>query len=283
MTCNGGPNPLVKVSTKVATVTAGSQITLQWGHTLDIDFNTGMIIDPSHNGPVMVYMAKVSSATGTPPNSGWFKIYEDGYSGGQWAVARLIANKGKVTVTIPSCIAAGDYVGAAKFRYNVLYRNITNLAHSSSVVNSSPSTLPAPTPAPNCTWSVLNSVSRAAAAPTQPPTTSPVSTPAPTPGSNSTSTPAPSHTPSPGPVHSAAAVEAHRPNLHNRVLPLAQPLRLPHLPPVALLSSGASAAVSVSPVLLRVLVGSPALKSTTTTVSSRAGGVFFCGMCSHAD
>lgn len=55
-------------------------------------------------------MAKVSSATGAIPNSGWFKIYEDGYSNGQWAVAKLIANQGKVTVTIPSCIAAGDYV-----------------------------------------------------------------------------------------------------------------------------------------------------------------------------
>lgn len=117
MTCNGGPNPLVIISSKVATVAAGSQITLQWGHTLDVDFNTGMIIDASHNGPVMAYMAKVSSATGTPPKNGWFKIYEDGLSGGQWAVAKLIANKGKVTVTIPACIAPGDYVSGIANHY----------------------------------------------------------------------------------------------------------------------------------------------------------------------
>lgn len=58
----------------------------------------------------MAYMAKVSSATGAIPNSGWFKIYEDGLTNGQWAVAKLIANKGKVSVTIPSCIAPGDYL-----------------------------------------------------------------------------------------------------------------------------------------------------------------------------
>ena len=43
---------------------------------------------------------------------GWFKIYQDGYnpSTGKWAVDTLIANKGKVTFTIPSCIAAGQYL-----------------------------------------------------------------------------------------------------------------------------------------------------------------------------
>jgi len=55
-------------------------------------------------------MAKVSDALGPIPNSGWFKIYEDGLSNGQWAVAKLIANKGKFTVTIPKCIPNGDYL-----------------------------------------------------------------------------------------------------------------------------------------------------------------------------
>ena len=42
----------------------------------------------------------------------WFKIYEDGLtvSTGQWAVDRLIANKGKVSFTIPSCIQSGQYL-----------------------------------------------------------------------------------------------------------------------------------------------------------------------------
>ena len=40
-----------------------------------------------------------------------FKIAEDGLdSSGKWGVDRLIANKGKATVTIPSCLPAGNYL-----------------------------------------------------------------------------------------------------------------------------------------------------------------------------
>ena len=42
---------------------------------------------------------------------GWFKIYEDGMSSdGVWAVQRLRANRGVVTVKIPECLAPGDYL-----------------------------------------------------------------------------------------------------------------------------------------------------------------------------
>ena len=42
----------------------------------------------------------------------WFKIHEDGLtpSDQTWAVDRLIANKGKVSFTIPSCIQSGQYL-----------------------------------------------------------------------------------------------------------------------------------------------------------------------------
>ena len=42
----------------------------------------------------------------------WFKIYEDGFnpSTNTWAVDTLIANKGKVSFTIPSCIEDGQYL-----------------------------------------------------------------------------------------------------------------------------------------------------------------------------
>ena len=42
----------------------------------------------------------------------WFKIQEDGFnpSTGKWAVDTLIANKGKVSFTIPQCIASGQYL-----------------------------------------------------------------------------------------------------------------------------------------------------------------------------
>ncbi|KAG6858928.1 hypothetical protein C0991_001709, partial [Blastosporella zonata] len=42
----------------------------------------------------------------------WFKIYEDGLDAAAqtWGVDRMIANAGKVTFTIPSCIAPGQYL-----------------------------------------------------------------------------------------------------------------------------------------------------------------------------
>lgn len=70
-----------------------------------------MVIDAGHKGPVLAYMAKVASATGAAPSQGWFKIYHDGLtSDGKWAVDRLVANRGKVDVKIPTCIQDGDYL-----------------------------------------------------------------------------------------------------------------------------------------------------------------------------
>ncbi|KAG8702132.1 hypothetical protein FRC09_004930, partial [Ceratobasidium sp. 395] len=84
MSCNGSPNALDTVSPNVCSVAAGSKVTLRWSHTLTSGSND--VIDASHKGPLMVYMAKVSNAaTSAPPTSGWFKIYEAGLSGGVWA------------------------------------------------------------------------------------------------------------------------------------------------------------------------------------------------------
>lgn len=57
--------------------------------------------------------AKVPNATQTTVTGlKWFKIWEDGLdvSAQTWGVDRLIAAKGKVSFTIPSCIAAGQYL-----------------------------------------------------------------------------------------------------------------------------------------------------------------------------
>lgn len=87
-------------------IAAGSTIGIQWHHN-----NNGPsddILDPSHKGPLMVYLSKTNDGSG----SSWFKIYEDGYnpSTQQWATDRLISNRGLVTVTIPSDIEAGNYL-----------------------------------------------------------------------------------------------------------------------------------------------------------------------------
>ncbi|RDB17866.1 putative endo-beta-1,4-glucanase D [Hypsizygus marmoreus] len=113
--CNGGINPYHQpVSTKVIDVPAGAQVIAEWHHTLS-SANTGDASDPidaSHHGPVLAYLAKVPSATQSSVTGlKWFKIYHDGLdSSGKWGVDKLITNKGKVTFTIPSCIAAGQYL-----------------------------------------------------------------------------------------------------------------------------------------------------------------------------
>jgi lytic cellulose monooxygenase (C4-dehydrogenating) len=84
-------------------------VKLTWRHTLTSTASD--VIDASHKGPVMAYMKKVSDAKSDPGyGSGWFKIAEDGFDGTKWGVDRLIANQGVQTVTIPACIAPGQYL-----------------------------------------------------------------------------------------------------------------------------------------------------------------------------
>ncbi|KAI0688896.1 glycosyl hydrolase family 61-domain-containing protein [Earliella scabrosa] len=113
--CNGGINPYHQpISKTVIPVTAGAQVTAEWHHTLQgaNPSDSSDPIDPSHKGPVMAYLAKVNNATDLNVTGlKWFKIWEDGLdNSGKWGVDRLIANKGKVSFTIPDCIAAGQYL-----------------------------------------------------------------------------------------------------------------------------------------------------------------------------
>jgi cellulase len=114
MICNGGVNSFVQPMTKtVVNVPAGAQVTAEYHHTLN-SANTGDPDDPiagSHKGPLIAYMAKVNDATQTSVTGlKWFKIYEDGLDGTTWAVDKLISNKGKVSFTVPKCIASGQYL-----------------------------------------------------------------------------------------------------------------------------------------------------------------------------
>ncbi|KAH7345852.1 glycoside hydrolase [Pyrenochaeta sp. MPI-SDFR-AT-0127] len=106
--CNGGPNPTTKTST-VITLQAGSTASLLWRHMPGTTSEN--VVDASHKGPVMAYLKKVSDATtDTGIGGGWFKIQQDGFDGTSWGVDRLIANKGIQSVTIPRCIAPGQYL-----------------------------------------------------------------------------------------------------------------------------------------------------------------------------
>ena len=65
----------------------------------------------SHVGPVLDYLAKVDDATkATTDDLSFFKIDHAGLDGTEWAATKLIANNNSWTVTIPSNIAAGQYV-----------------------------------------------------------------------------------------------------------------------------------------------------------------------------
>ncbi|EKM51116.1 glycoside hydrolase family 61 protein [Phanerochaete carnosa HHB-10118-sp] len=114
--CNGVENPFQQpVSDVIITVPAGATVTAEWHHTLAgaDPSDSADPVDPSHKGPVMTYLAQVPNALQTDVTGlSWFKIWEDGLdvNNQTWGVDRMIANKGKVTFTIPECIPAGQYL-----------------------------------------------------------------------------------------------------------------------------------------------------------------------------
>ncbi|KAH7325252.1 glycosyl hydrolase family 61-domain-containing protein [Rhizoctonia solani] len=86
---------------KTLDVSAGDVITFEWSHNTRNDD----IIDASHKGPVLVYVAPTSS---NGAGAVWSKIFQSVYDS-QWATDTLIANKGHVSVTVPD-LEAGEYL-----------------------------------------------------------------------------------------------------------------------------------------------------------------------------
>jgi len=112
--CNGGPNPTTNDG-NIIDVVAGSTVQAIWRHTLTSTAANDdiYVIDPSHKGPVIAYMKKVTdAATDVGYGSGWFKIEQAGLNvaSQDWATTDLIANAGIQSITIPSCIANGQYL-----------------------------------------------------------------------------------------------------------------------------------------------------------------------------
>ena len=90
---------------KLCSAKAGETITFWFGRAQLHDD----IIDPSHKGPVNIYMAKLTGYT--PPKDGWFKIYERvGDGKNKWATIELIDRSGAQPVTIPKNIPDGKYI-----------------------------------------------------------------------------------------------------------------------------------------------------------------------------
>ncbi|RAL62075.1 hypothetical protein DID88_002561 [Monilinia fructigena] len=112
--CNGGPNPTTP-SSNIINVIAGSTVQAIWRHTLTStpSNDATYVLDPSHLGPVMAYMKKVTDATtDVGYGAGWFKISEQGLNVATqgWATTDLINNAGVQSITIPGCIANGQYL-----------------------------------------------------------------------------------------------------------------------------------------------------------------------------
>jgi len=110
LACNGGNNPTTPSST-VINVAAGSTVQATWRQTLTSGSDD--VLDPSHKGPVMAYMKKVTDATtDVGYGSGWFKISESGLNvaSQDWATTDLIAALGQQQIPIPSCIENGQYL-----------------------------------------------------------------------------------------------------------------------------------------------------------------------------
>jgi len=100
-------------ASSICTVAAGSNVTVEMHQQPgDRDCSTAAI-DPSHKGPVQIYMSKVSDAATNDGSGSWFKIFESGLldaTSQTWATDELIANCGKQSVTIPADIPAGNYL-----------------------------------------------------------------------------------------------------------------------------------------------------------------------------
>lgn len=70
-------------------------------------------IDVSHKGPCSVYAKQMSNmTTSSAAGDGWFKIWESGYdqTTGQWCTEKLIANKGLLSVNLPTALPTGYYL-----------------------------------------------------------------------------------------------------------------------------------------------------------------------------
>ncbi|KAK4159213.1 glycosyl hydrolase family 61-domain-containing protein [Cladorrhinum sp. PSN259] len=98
-----GPNGGKAVASFVKAA-AGDKIEFEWFH----DNRNDDIIDGSHKGPIITYIAPFTTGNGV--GSIWTKVAEEGFSNGQWAVDRIKANNGKQAFTLPAGLKAGKYL-----------------------------------------------------------------------------------------------------------------------------------------------------------------------------
>ncbi|KAJ4300623.1 hypothetical protein N0V88_003307 [Collariella sp. IMI 366227] len=107
---------------------AGSKLTLEF--RMWADASQPGAIDPSHLGSTAIYLKPVSNiATDSASGPGWFKIFHEGYdtTTSQWSTQKLIANRGLLSIDLPSALPTGYYL----FRSEIL--TLQNVTHDTIV------------------------------------------------------------------------------------------------------------------------------------------------------
>ncbi|QRW03289.1 glycoside hydrolase family 61 protein [Ceratobasidium sp. AG-Ba] len=106
--CNAG----AASTSGICSVAAGSTVSVEMHQQPGDRSCSNEAIGGNHDGPTIIYMAKVdnaASASGTSAN--WFKVAQTGLvSKDYWGTDVMNAACGKVTFKIPSNIAAGQYL-----------------------------------------------------------------------------------------------------------------------------------------------------------------------------
>ncbi|KAL0938295.1 Endo-beta-1,4-glucanase D [Colletotrichum truncatum] len=87
-----------------ATIAAGKDLVFEWYH----DNRNDDIIDGSHKGPLVTYIAPYTEGDGS--GAIWTKIGEEKYANGKWPVDVLKTTGKSQGVTIPSSLKEGKYL-----------------------------------------------------------------------------------------------------------------------------------------------------------------------------
>ncbi|KAG8685660.1 hypothetical protein FRC08_012988 [Ceratobasidium sp. 394] len=108
LACNAG----AASTTGLCSVAAGSTVSVEMHQQPGDRSCSNEAIGGNHDGPTIIYMAKVdNAATAVGSSANWFKVAQTGLvSKDYWGTDVMNAACGKVTFKIPSNIAAGQYL-----------------------------------------------------------------------------------------------------------------------------------------------------------------------------
>ncbi|KAK9429040.1 glycosyl hydrolase family 61-domain-containing protein [Lipomyces doorenjongii] len=135
MKCGHLPGAAAFPNRTCSVAKAGDKVALQWS-----------VMDKSHLGPVLVYIASTESKG---EGEAWWKIYYDGYDAetDYWATSKLWDNSGTLWISLPDYLPTGEYIirgeiialhnasyiDGAQIYVNCIHINIDAVAESSTI------------------------------------------------------------------------------------------------------------------------------------------------------